>query len=72
MLDWIGWVATALFAVSYLCKRPGSVSRVQAVAALIWMSYGIMLGATPIIVANMIVAVMATYSAWRQRASAIA
>ncbi len=22
MVEWIGWVATAMFAVSYLCKQP--------------------------------------------------
>jgi hypothetical protein len=29
-LDWIGWVATAAFASSYLCKQPKSLRRVQA------------------------------------------
>ena len=66
MLDLIGWIATAIFAGSYLCKRPGMLRGLQALAALLWIGYGIMIGATPVIVANMVVAVMAAYSAWRQ------
>jgi hypothetical protein len=32
-LEWIGWIATAVFASSYLWKRPAALRRVQAVAA---------------------------------------
>ena len=38
---------------------------VQASAALCWMLYGVMLHAAPVIVANVIVASLAAYSAWR-------
>jgi hypothetical protein len=38
---------------------------VQATAALCWMTYGVMLHAAPVIVANVIVASLAAYSAWR-------
>jgi hypothetical protein len=66
MLDWIGWLATAIFASSYFCKRPVTLRRLQALAALVWIGYGILIDAPPVIVANMVVAVVATYSAWRQ------
>jgi uncharacterized protein with PQ loop repeat len=38
---------------------------VQAAAALCWMTYGILLHARPVIVANVIVAALAVYSSFR-------
>jgi hypothetical protein len=66
MLNSLGWVATALFAASYLCKTPRAMRRLQAVAALLWVDYGIWMNALPIIVANLIVAALAIYSDWKQ------
>ena len=61
-LDWIGWVATAAFASSYLCKQPASLRRVQAAAASLWVIYGLIIHAYPVIVANVVVAAMAMLS----------
>ena len=69
MYDWIGWVASAIFASSYFCKQPGTLRRVQALAALVWMGYGVLIHAMPIIVANLVVAVVALYSSFTPRAS---
>jgi len=66
MLDWIGWVATAIFASSYFCKRPGTLRRIQALDAFLWIGYGLLIHALPVIVANLVVAGMALYSS-RQR-----
>ncbi|MBA2645325.1 MAG: YgjV family protein [Pyrinomonadaceae bacterium] len=68
MLSWIGWVATALFAASYFFKHPVRLRLVQALAALLWIVYGVAIAAPPVIVANVIVATIAATSAWRQRA----
>ncbi|MFI5184284.1 MAG: YgjV family protein [Vicinamibacteria bacterium] len=65
MLDAIGWVATAIFAVSYLCKEPTLLRRLQAAAAVLWIAYGIILKAPPVIVANIIVATLAVWSSLR-------
>ena len=62
MLSWIGWVATAVFASSYLCRRPATLRRVQAVAAVLWVVYGVLIHALPVVVANAIVASVAFYS----------
>ncbi|MBZ5595023.1 MAG: hypothetical protein LAP39_22500 [Acidobacteriia bacterium] len=62
MPDWIGWVATATFASSYFCKRPAVLRRVQGLAALLWMSYGLLIHALPVIVANAVVAGLALFS----------
>ncbi len=64
MLSWIGWVATAVFAGSYFCRRPETLRRVQAAAAVLWVVYGVLLHAAPVIVANLIVTVMALGSSF--------
>ncbi len=69
MLEAIGWIATAVFAASYFCKEPVVLRRVQAGAALLWIAYGVLLKAPPVIVANAIVAGLAAWSSWRASAS---
>ncbi len=64
MLAWIGWVATAVFASSYLFKRPATLRRVQALAAVLWVVYGVFIGAAPVIVANLVVAGAAVISSF--------
>ena len=66
MLDGLGWVATALFATSYFCKTSRAMRRVQALAALLWVGYGVWMNALPIIVANVIVAALALYSDFKE------
>jgi hypothetical protein len=60
--DWLGWLATAVFAVSYFTKQPVTLRRVQGIAALVWASYGVAIHALPIIVANVIVAAVAVWT----------
>jgi hypothetical protein len=67
---WIGWVATAVFASSYLFKEPGALRRVQALGAVLWIAYGLLIHALPVVVANSIVAVIAIASSFRRRAVA--
>jgi hypothetical protein len=67
MIEWIGWIATAVFAVSYVCRRPAALRRVQAVAATLWIVYGITIKAPPVIVANLVVAGVATISSFQRR-----
>jgi len=69
VFEWIGWVATALFAGSYFCKQPATLRRLQALAALLWIGYGLLIKAAPVVAANVIVAALALYSAWRQPAA---
>ena len=67
MLSWIGWVATALFASSYLCKRQVTLRRTQAAAAVLWVIYGLLIHALPVVVANALVASVALYSSFRRQ-----
>jgi hypothetical protein len=61
-LEWIGWVATAAFASSYFFRQPTALRKVQAGAALLWVIYGLLIHALPIVVANVVVAAVAVYS----------
>lgn len=65
MLEWMGWIATALFALSYVFKTPKALLRVQLLAALVWISYGWSIHSRPVIVANLVVAVAAGLSSVR-------
>lgn len=71
MPEWIGWVATALFAASYFCKRDTHLRCVQAAAAVLWIGYGVIIGAAPVVIANLVVAGVAGYSAWRGHTAGI-
>jgi hypothetical protein len=63
--DAIGWLATAIFGGSYFVRNQTTMRWVQASAAVCWMLYGVLLHAAPVIVANVIVASLAAYSALR-------
>jgi hypothetical protein len=64
MLNSIGWVATAVFSSSYFCRQATTLRRIQALAALIWVIYGFLIGAMPVVAANVIVAAAALYSSF--------
>jgi hypothetical protein len=63
-LDWLGWIATAVFSCSYFVRSSAMLRRIQAGAALMWVAYGFLIGAMPVVVANVIVAAAAAYSSF--------
>ena len=65
--DWIGWIATAAFTSSYFVRNPFQIRAIQAVAACLWLSYGVVIGAMPVIIANMLVVSAALFTMWRDR-----
>lgn len=67
MLDWLGWVATAVFASSYLFREPKMLRRIQALAACLWVGYGLLIHALPVVAANLIVAGAAMVSSFGSR-----
>jgi hypothetical protein len=69
-IDWIGWSATALFLLSYRCRTQTRLRLTQAAAALLWVGYGAVLQAVPIVVANLLVAAVAVYTSRSRPASA--
>lgn len=63
-VDALGWVATAVFCSSYFFRQPAVLRRIQGAAALLWVAYGMTIGASPVIVANVIVAAAALGSSF--------
>ena len=68
MGDWVGWLATAVFMISYFAKGPIMLRRIQGVAAALWTTYGILIHSWPIIVANVLVAGVAVATSFRPAA----
>ena len=62
MFEWIGWLATAVFAGSYFCKQAKTLRLLQALSALMWISYGLIIQAMPVVAANVTVAILAIYT----------
>jgi uncharacterized protein with PQ loop repeat len=52
----IGWLATSLSTVSFLVKREIKMLGIQLLATSLWCFYGVLIGKTPLIVANLLVA----------------
>ena len=55
MVEYLGWLATAVFVGSYLCKGSDALKRVQMIGALMWVLYGLLIRATPVVAANLLV-----------------
>lgn len=55
MTQYLGWAATAVFVGSYFCGRPEQLRRVQMAGALMWVLYGLLIGAAPVVAANVLV-----------------
>ena len=62
MVDLLGWVATIIFVASYFTKNSVRLRMIQAFAALLWISYGVVIGSLPVIISNLLVATIAVYS----------
>jgi hypothetical protein len=54
-IEYLGWLATAVFVGSYFCAHPDTLKRVQMVGALMWVAYGLLIGASPVVAANLLV-----------------
>lgn len=65
MIEWLGWAATAVFVGSYFCRRPQVLRAVQMVGALMWVVYGVLLGALPVVAANVLVCAAAGWTVAR-------
>jgi hypothetical protein len=55
VIEYLGWAATAVFVGSYFCARPEALKRTQMVGALMWVIYGVVIGALPVVAANVLV-----------------
>jgi hypothetical protein len=65
----LGWIATTLFVGSYFFKRPALLRAVQLAGAALWIVYGAMIGAVPVVVANCLVFAAAAWTLVRAQPS---
>ena len=66
LIECVGWAATAVFVASYFFGRPSLLRGVQMMGALLWIGYGLLIGATPVIVANVLVFSAAAWTTFRK------
>lgn len=69
MIDLVGWMATVVFVSSYFLDAV-KLRRMQMLGAVLWAAYGLLLGATPVIVTNVLVLLAAGWTG-RRRARAL-
>jgi len=55
VIEYLGWTATAVFVGSYFCANAAALKRVQMIGALMWVAYGLLIGASPVVAANLLV-----------------
>ena len=67
MIDVLGWVATAIFVGSYFFKRPALLRAMQMAGAALWIAYGALIGAIPVVVANGLVFAAAAWTLVQSR-----
>ena len=65
MIDYLGWAATAVFVGSYFCKRPETLRAMQMAGGVMWVIYGVLVQAPPVVVANVLVVGAAAWTAFR-------
>jgi hypothetical protein len=64
-IELLGWTATAVFVGSYFFARPSVLRGVQMFGALLWITYGLLIHASPVAVANLLVFSAAAWTALR-------
>jgi hypothetical protein len=62
----LGWSATAVFVGSYFFVRPSLLRGAQMIGALLWIIYGLLINAHPVIVANILVFAAAAWTSCRK------
>lgn len=66
-IEYLGWAATAVFVGSYFCAGSDGMKRLQMLGALLWAAYGFLIGAAPVIAANVLVFAAAAWTLVRSR-----
>ncbi|HVW68152.1 MAG TPA: hypothetical protein VHB68_04215 [Steroidobacteraceae bacterium] len=72
MTQILGWVATAVFVGSYFFRRPAALRAFQMLGAALWIVYGVLIDAMPVIAANVLVFAAAAWTAFARNGAAAA
>jgi hypothetical protein len=69
LTETLGWIATLVFVGSYFFSKPAALRACQVVGAALWIAYGILIAAKPVIAANLLVFGAAAWTLARRRES---
>ncbi len=64
MTQILGWMATAVFVGSYFFSRPSALRAMQMAGSILWIVYGVLIDAMPVIAANVLVFAAAAWTAF--------
>ena len=67
MTDMVGWIATAVFVASYFFSKPAALRGCQMLGAALWIAYGVLTAAKPVIASNVLVFAAAGWTLARRR-----
>jgi hypothetical protein len=67
--DALGWVATAVFVGSYFSRRSAVLRGIQMLGSALWIAYGVLIAAKPVIAANVLVFAAAAWTLLRENAA---
>jgi hypothetical protein len=67
LTETLGWIATLVFVGSYFFSKPAALRACQMVGATLWIVYGILIAAKPVIAANLLVFGAAAWTLVRRR-----
>jgi hypothetical protein len=65
IIEALGWTATGVFVASYFFGRAELLVRIQIAGALLWVVYGVLMRAPPVVAANLLVAGAGAWKATR-------
>jgi hypothetical protein len=65
-IEVLGWAATGVFVASYFFAKASRLRGFQMLGALLWMAYGVLIGALPVIIANLLVFAAAAWTSLRK------
>ena len=64
--DVLGWIATLVFVGSYFFSKPAALRACQMLGAVLWIAYGVLIAAKPVIAANFLVFAAAAWTLARK------
>jgi hypothetical protein len=67
LTDTLGWIATLIFVGSYFFSKPAALRACQMIGAALWIAYGILIAARPVIAANLLVFGAAAWTLARRK-----
>ncbi|HUN71878.1 MAG TPA: hypothetical protein VMU52_06160 [Steroidobacteraceae bacterium] len=66
MTETLGWIATLIFVGSYFFSKPAALRACQMLGAALWIAYGILIAAKPVIASNFLVLAAAAWTLLRK------